>query len=648
MKVCLRPYSMSAEFEQINSRLASLRRTRRKQVENQQPESQKSSTLSSRSTRRIMNFGAAFSRRSARKVIRTDVDKIKLDEIERRIEAATIPPVTPAVQDVQVDQGITKTDIVPKTAEISGIVSNKPTPHNPLPIGIPPQTHSIYTPSLKAIDPMTNLRSPPSTKAVPSPFRKRVNSGQSLPNKLSSSLIDRQGPSTTQADGLSSHISGHIQPSAQETASTKIKTEPIPPPVHPVSVSSPSPAPEHPREQAPPQPTATDIPPTAVPQTHSTVDSHRRTQPNPEPVSGRKRPQRRDQPKPSGGRPKRMPIIKVRGRPYAVLSEVGKGASGKVYKVITPGGDVFALKEVRVDPGTGGLSTLDTLLNELEIMRTMSPTGFAVKLLDSEVSADKSTVRIVMELGETDLRQLFRAEWREKGRGGHNLNFLRLYFQQMVEAVQVMHEQRYIHGDLKPANFLMCCGQLKLIDFGISKQMQEESTCIMREEVVGTLNYIAPEVILSQTNPKWQIRRSSDVWSLASILYQMAYGRPPFAKITNPIQKIACITNRDYRIKLDYPGTPPPLTDLLARCLTRDPHERLSTVQILEHPLLTGKTCPSASSVRPVLLQVLAQLPRLGVALDARRATLIVEGVLEQVEGGKEVRLDLIPNLSPL
>ena len=66
----------------------------------------------------------------------------------------------------------------------------------------------------------------------------------------------------------------------------------------------------------------------------------------------------------------------------------------------------------------------------------------------------------------------------------------------MLQAVEAIHEQRVVHSDLKPANFLFVKGSLKLIDFGIAKAIQNDTTNIHREHQVGTLNYMSPEAIL--------------------------------------------------------------------------------------------------------------------------------------------------------
>jgi serine/threonine protein kinase len=53
------------------------------------------------------------------------------------------------------------------------------------------------------------------------------------------------------------------------------------------------------------------------------------------------------------------------------------------------------------------------------------------------------------------------------------------------QAVATVHAQRIVHSDLKPANFLLVEGQLKLIDFGIAKAIQADTTSIARESQVG-------------------------------------------------------------------------------------------------------------------------------------------------------------------
>lgn len=59
-----------------------------------------------------------------------------------------------------------------------------------------------------------------------------------------------------------------------------------------------------------------------------------------------------------------------------------------------------------------------------------------------------------------------------------------LGLQQMLAAVRTIHDERIVHSDLKPANFMLVRGELKLIDFGIAKAIQNDTTNIVKENQV--------------------------------------------------------------------------------------------------------------------------------------------------------------------
>ena len=85
-----------------------------------------------------------------------------------------------------------------------------------------------------------------------------------------------------------------------------------------------------------------------------------------------------------------------------------------------------------------------------------------------------------MECGEIDFAHIL-----AKHQGVPlGLNFIRVYWEQMLRAVQAIHEEKIVHSDLKPANFLLVQGQLKLIDFGIAKRMGDDTTNIHRDQQV--------------------------------------------------------------------------------------------------------------------------------------------------------------------
>lgn len=173
----------------------------------------------------------------------------------------------------------------------------------------------------------------------------------------------------------------------------------------------------------------------------------------------------------------------------------------------------------------------------------------------------------------------------------------------MLVAVKTVHRAKIVHCDLKPANFLLVQGSLKLIDFGISKAINNDTTHIVRDNQMGTLNYMSPEALQESTTGRGgggmiKIGRASDVWSLGCILYEMTYGRPPFAQFSM-VQRLTRIMDHGHQI--EFPRDPldgnEDLVDTLQACLQRDPRRRPTIDQLLKHPFLLPHTERRAADV---------------------------------------------------
>lgn len=139
---------------------------------------------------------------------------------------------------------------------------------------------------------------------------------------------------------------------------------------------------------------------------------------------------------------------------------------------------------------------------------------------------------MVMRLYPWNLTQLLKAfttrlEWRYTQQ---HFNFVIYAFKGVLTAVQQLHGVGYIHRDLKPDNFLVdqSCNSLFYIvnifitDFAlVSKELEIDSS------LAGTLEYM-PVERLSKIKRKQPLKKSSDVWALGIILYELFSGECPF------------------------------------------------------------------------------------------------------------------------
>lgn len=162
--------------------------------------------------------------------------------------------------------------------------------------------------------------------------------------------------------------------------------------------------------------------------------------------------------------------------------------------------------------------------------------------------------------------------------------------QDMLFAIQYLHQKNIVHRDLKPENFVFESNDndanIVLIDFGCAKQVKDEQEY---KDLVGTVYYLAPELAAqsSRVSKTGAVLKCADIWSIGVIAYVMLTGRPPFKGRSNKD-----IFTRIIKEQLAFPNDvelSEGFRDFVRKALVKNPHKRLTMEDALRHPWVQGK-----------------------------------------------------------
>jgi len=176
--------------------------------------------------------------------------------------------------------------------------------------------------------------------------------------------------------------------------------------------------------------------------------------------------------------------ITVNGKKYKVLDFIAAGGSSEVYKTQENKKEPVAIKKVFLD----NPRSAEKFRQEVSLLKRLRAKKWIVDLLDYEEvqRASGNILYEVLELGETDLDCLLR-DRKNKKRYLTDKEIKDLWTQ-MLKAVQVIHSVGILHLDLKPGNFILKDGRLKLIDFGLSLSLPDPPQMnMLRETTCGKI-----------------------------------------------------------------------------------------------------------------------------------------------------------------
>src|SRR4051795_2258532 len=141
---------------------------------------------------------------------------------------------------------------------------------------------------------------------------------------------------------------------------------------------------------------------------------------------------------------------------------------------------------------------------------------------------------------------------------------------QIAAALDAAHAAGLVHRDVKPANALLARDDhVYLTDFGLTKRAASGSAMTKTGQMVGTVDYVAPEQVEGTS-----VDARTDVYSLACVLYHLLTGIVPFDKPTEMAKLFAHVHEDPPRPSDAVPGTPGALDDVVWRGMAKDPAKR--------------------------------------------------------------------------
>ena len=253
---------------------------------------------------------------------------------------------------------------------------------------------------------------------------------------------------------------------------------------------------------------------------------------------------------------------------YRIVGQLGSGGMGIVYAAedIRLGRSV-ALKFVSEDLAKDR-QTLDRLRREARAASALSHANICTIY---DIDDDDERPFIVMELLKGQTLSDFLTKGTLPIRQVVDVAI------QVADALDAVHAQGILHRDIKPANlFLTDRGQVKILDFGLAKQLAQQTDSATTAGTpiddlttvgvaIGTVCYMSPEQVTGEP-----LDGRTDLFSLGIVLYECVTGRRPFTGKTSAVIFSAILNHTPQAPSLLNPKIPSRLEDVITSCLEKD------------------------------------------------------------------------------
>jgi len=248
---------------------------------------------------------------------------------------------------------------------------------------------------------------------------------------------------------------------------------------------------------------------------------------------------------------------------YEVLSILGLGGMGKVYKVRNVISDRAEAMKVLLPDLNSHQSLADRFLREIRLLASLNHPNIAA--LRTALTYENQLV-MIMEFvdGETLANRIARAPIST----AEAVN----YSEQILSALSYAHKHNIIHRDIKPANMMLTPqGVVKLMDFGIARSGTDGSLT-STGTTLGSLNYMPPEQVRGEAADA-----RSDIYSFGISLYELLTGKLPFQGDSQYSLMTAQLNQQPPSPISLRADVPPALNEIILMAMAKEPADRFQS-----------------------------------------------------------------------
>jgi eukaryotic-like serine/threonine-protein kinase len=256
---------------------------------------------------------------------------------------------------------------------------------------------------------------------------------------------------------------------------------------------------------------------------------------------------------------------------YEILSELGAGGMGRVYKVRNTISDRIEAMKILLPDLAGREELAARFLREIKLLASLNHPNIAQ--LRTAFANDNQLVMIMEYVAGVSMSIHLSG-------GPIAVTDAINYIDQVLNALSYAHQQNVIHRDIKPGNMMLTPqGVVKVMDFGIARS-DTDLTLTMAGTSLGTINYMSPEQVKGEpTDPR------SDLYSVGICLYEMVTGKKPFTAGSDYSIMTAQV-NEAPRPPIEIqPELPVALNQIILMAIAKDPSRRFQTATAFRNAL---------------------------------------------------------------